>query len=694
LLCASQAQAYVAFDAVKSGFVGSEGRLLDRHGEVLQEWRIDRKSRKLEWTPLSEVSGALKNAVLLSEDHRFYSHSGVDWLALAKAAGANILHSGARAKRGASTISMQVASAIDRRLPRVPGRRGVLDKAKQILSALDLERTWKKGEIFEAYLNLISFRGELQGISAASWGLFGKAPSGLDAYESAILAALIRSPEAGPERVELRACALGRKIGSFQDCQPLHALMVQGSLRAGAIPARNDLAPQLAQRLLNSDNRSVQTTIDKKLQAFVVDTLRKHVLDHRRENVGDAAALVLDNRTGEVLAYVGSIGDLSSARHVDGIQAFRQAGSTLKPFLYGLAIESKYLTAASLIDDAPTDIPVQGGVYRPRNYDRVFHGQVTVRTALASSLNVPAVRALALVGVPNLVRKLEAFGFRDLREAEYYGPSLALGSADISLWDLTNAYRTLAQGGLWSEARLLPGAKAVSHRALTPEAAFVIESILSDRASRSLTFGLENPLATRFWTAAKTGTSKDMRDNWCIGFSRRYTVGVWVGNFSGQPMWNVSGITGAGPSWAEIMNELHRSTPSRAPEPPAGLALTEGEWFVKGTEQRAAPVVTPRANVRITYPASGTVIAHDPNIPAELERVFFESSQADEGLLFRLNGKNLGPASAPYAWKPAEPGPYELTLVDARGRVVDSVEFKVRGQSSADPESEPQSGGP
>ena len=252
----------------------------------------------------------------------------------------------------------------------------------------------------------------------------------------------------------------------------------------------------------------------------------------------DGAALVVDNASGEILAYAGNIGEQSSARFVDGVRAMRQAGSTLKPLIYALAFDQRLLTPASLMDDSPLDIPVIGGVYRPKNYDNRFHGMVTVRVALASSLNVPAVKALNLIGINSFVETMQRLDFRNIREPDYYGLSIALGSADITLWDLVAAYRALANGGVWSPLRLTAGeTRAVPRRVVSPEAAFLIADILSDRESRSRTFSLESPLSTRYWTAVKTGTSKDMRDNWCVGFSDRYTVGIWAGNFSGEPMY-------------------------------------------------------------------------------------------------------------------------------------------------------------
>jgi penicillin-binding protein 1C len=411
----------------------------------------------------------------------------------------------------------------------------------------------------------------------------------------------------------------------------------------------------------------------------------------RAEHVRDGAVLVVDNATGEVLAYVGGSGDLGSARHVDGIRARRQAGSTLKPFLYAEALDRRLLTAASLLEDTPLDLAVAGGLYRPRNYDEGFKGLVSVRTALASSLNVPAVRALDLVGEEAAVELLRRLGFDGLTESgEYYGPSMALGSADVSLWELVNAYRALARGGVWSPLRLgADDTAGAGRRVYSDRAAFIVASILSDRESRSVTFGLENPLATRFWTAVKTGTSKEMRDNWCVGYSRRYTVGVWVGNFDGAPMRNVSGVTGAAPVWSEVMAWLHGAAASAPPPAPAGVVAApvafpgavepeRVEWFVAGTEPpSAAPAIT-GGHPRIIAPVSGTIIALDPDIPEGRERLVFEATDARGSLRFMLDGDDVGAARDLYVWRPIR-GKHVLALVDDEERVVDRVSFEVRG---------------
>jgi penicillin-binding protein 1C len=260
-----------------------------------------------------------------------------------------------------------------------------------------------------------------------------------------------------------------------------------------------------------------------------------------------------------VLAWVGSSGGgLSQAPQVDGVLARRQAGSTLKPFLYGLALEERRLTAASLLDDSPLNLATASGLYMPQNYDQQYKGAVSLRTALASSLNIPAVRTLVMVTPERLFQRLQALGVKLPESGDFYGYSLALGSADISLLALTNAYRALAAGGRSQPVRAVLNAPAVPPtQVMDGNVAWIIGDILSDGSARARTFGLDSPLSTRFWSAVKTGTSKDMRDNWCIGYSARYTVGVWVGNASGESMWNVSGVTGAAPVWQDVMHYLH-----------------------------------------------------------------------------------------------------------------------------------------
>jgi penicillin-binding protein 1C len=686
------------FQAIRAAFRPSDVQLLDRNGEVIHEVRTDPRRRRLGWVGLSDISPALQAAAITSEDRRFYSHGGVDVRALAAAA-LQQLTGGHR--RGASTISMQVATLLHEHL-RGNGRLSPLtQKWRQIRLARAIERRWTKAEILEAYLNLATFRGELQGIGAAAAVLFGKAPHGITEAEATVLAVLLRAPNAAQETVTRRAWRLrGAQAGRMSREDILAAVRRAFDAPSGIGP-RVALAPHAARHVLGSIQASptaagpIRSTLDGTLQRFAAEALRRTLLAARERNVHDGAVLVVDNRDGDVLAYVGGSGDLSSAPHVDGIRARRQAGSSLKPFLYGLALEERLLTPASLVEDVPTDLSVAGGLYRPKNYDEQFKGLLSLRSALAGSVNVPAVRTLELVGVETFVERLRRLGFQGLTESgDYYGPSLALGSADVSLWELVNAYRTLAAGGIWSPLRMTPdeGRAIPGRRLYSEQVAFLISNILADREGRSVTFGLENPLSTPFWSAVKTGTSKEMRDNWCVGYSRRYTVGVWVGNFSGEPMRDVSGVTGAAPVWLEVMAWLHRGTPSSPPPPPHGVTAQavifprqiepdRVEWFLEGTQPQRAAQVLAAGHPRIIAPAPGTMIALDPDIPPSRQRVLFEAEADGSTTRWWLDGRDLGPASDLAVWKP-EPGKHRLTLVDDGGNTLDGITFEVRGTAS------------
>ncbi len=690
---ASHAQALPSFEEVLKGHVPSDSLLLDRHGNVLHELRTDKERRRLDWTSLADISPSLIAAVLASEDARFHQHTGVDYLALGAAA-LSLFSWGN--KRGASTITMQLASLLDKDLQNKKKRRSLTQKAGQISAARILEKSWSKNKILEAYVNLVTFRGEYQGIAAAARGLFGKDPHGLDQTQSLILASLIRAPNATSETLNKRAGHLNQTLNWA--VAPDHLLAETHALYLDThqIRQRTSAAPHVARQLLrDKTGRSViACTIDGALQKFAQDLLSQQISSLQGQNVQEGAVLVLDNPTGEALVYASYSNRPAVAGYVDGVRAKRQAGSTLKPFLYAMALDQKILTAASILNDAPLDVVVQSGIYQPDNYDSSFRRQVRLRVALASSLNVPAVKVLSLVGTESFLRRLRELGVKGLEESgDFYGLSLALGSADVTLWELTNAYRTLANSGIWSDARLThsqPQNPPAGRRVFSAEASFIISDILSDRIARSATFGLENPLATRFWTAVKTGTSKDMRDNWCVGFSSRYTVGVWVGNFTGEPMWNVSGITGAAPVWITIMNELHRNRPSLRPGPPSGVrkakykldtGTDQEEWFVSGTEPDGYASGIAKQNQRIIYPPSGAILALDPDIPPSLQKVFFTAqTHDDETLGWRLNDTVLGSHGKSVSWTP-KAGKYVLAIINNENKIVDTVKFEVRGNT-------------
>ncbi|PTT16633.1 penicillin-binding protein 1C [Acidovorax sp. HMWF029] len=760
-LFAPAVRALPSFDEVRADFRPSDTEILSREGEVLQRLRTDNTVRRGQWVQLADVSPALRTALVLSEDKRFFEHSGVDWRAASAAAWGNLWN---QRTRGASTITMQLAGLLDGDWRQGPGGRTVVQKLGQTVAAQVLDRRWRKDQILEAYLNLVPFRSELVGIDALSRTLFGKAAHGLDDREAAVAAALVRAPNARPALVAQRACGVlrdmqGSSAGaaprrakgaapaaapaavSAVDCEALD-LFTTAALQRRAFDASEGVAPHFARYLLRQRfgkdgavPERVPSTLRAPLQRFAVQTLQQHLRELRGRNVEDGAVLVLDNTTGAVLAWVGSSGQLSQASEVDGVLALRQPGSTLKPFLYAQAIAERRLTAASLVDDSPAHIATASGLYIPQNYDRQFKGWVSVRTALAASLNVPAVRTLVMVTPDAFHRQLGTVGLPLREGGDYFGYSLALGSPEVLLLHLTNAYRTLANGGRLSPVALAApgqGRAPAFTAALDPRAAFIVGDILSDGNARARTFGTDSVLATRFWTAVKTGTSKDMRDNWAVGWSERYTVGVWVGNASGAAMHDVSGTSGAAPIWSAVMGFLHTREPSRAPKAPASLLearvqfgpgpamgdmhagapehrppleATRDEWFLQGTQQaffaidsiaekaypsraegqksfKRLPVQTaeaPTGPARITAPAPGTIIALDPDIPPARQRLQFTAT--GEGLLWRMDGKPLGRGPR-VAWLPW-PGRHVVQITNAQGGVLDEIHIEVRGAGVA-----------
>ena len=745
------------FDAIRAEYRPSETVVLDRHGEVLQRLRTDASVRRGEWVPLARISPALRQALVLSEDQRFYEHAGVDWRAVSAAAWANLWNT---RTRGASTLTMQLAGLLDDDLRLGTGGRTLRQKVGQAVMATQLERSWRKDQILEAYLNLVPFRGELVGIDALARTLFAKAPHGLQDHEAAIAAALVRAPNARPARVAERACGVLKAMRAAPaggpaakvDCVALD-MQTEVALSRRAFMTSEGVAPHAARRVLAAWRAAhpgqalpptVASTLDARIQRVALQSLTQQIKELRGRHVEDGAVLVLDNASGQVLAWVGSTGALSAAAEVDGVLAPRQPGSTLKPFLYAQALAERRLTAASLIDDSPADLQTGSGLYIPQNYDRRFKGWVSVRTALASSLNVPAVRTLVMVSPEPFARQLGALGIVLKEGGGYYGYSLALGSAEVNLLQLTNAYRALANRGQWCEARLQPpallprpsgeragvrggavareaappspasgrGRESGCRPALNPAAAFIVTDILADPNARARTFGTDSILSTRFWTAVKTGTSKDMRDNWAVGFSERYTIGVWLGNASGAAMWDVSGTSGAAPVWAALMRHLHARTPSRPPAPPPGvlrqrvrfgdqLEAARDEWFLPGTQQALFAIDSKAASARpasaggqkglkseddpavpprITAPQDGIILALDPDIPPARQRLTLladAGGAAPASLRWWIGAREVG--RGPQAqWLPW-PGRHVVQLRDAAGRVQDERRIEVRG---------------
>jgi penicillin-binding protein 1C len=564
--------------ALREGRYGASIRVLDRQGELLREARADDSARAA-WVSLDEAGPLVAQAVLAAEDRRFDVHPGVDPAAVVRAIATSV-----RARRvvsGASTITMQLARLVE------PHERTLRGKLGEMAMSLRIEASLSKREILEQYLNRAPFGEAVRGVGAASRYFFDKPPRALSVAEAATLASIPRGPSyyslvRRPDRVlRRRDRVLDRMLAAGMIDRDTHA-------RAKAEPLTLQIgrggfgAPHLVDALLSGTldpslpalrgrTSRVETTIDRALQREIETAASAVVRSLTRRHVTAASVLVADNATGEVLAYVGSPRweDDAHGGKNDGVRARRQPGSTLKPFVYGLAMEDLGWTPATVLPDVELHLSTPGGAYAPRNYDERFHGPVRLREALASSYNVPAVYTANEVGVGRVLDRLRGVGLATLTEtSDFYGPALALGDGEVRLWDLVAAYATLARGGVYRPLRALRSAGELAvpppppDRRVMPESvAAMIADVLRDRSARVAAFGEHTVLDLPFEVAAKTGTSKGYRDNWTVGFTRSVTVGVWVGNFDGSAMTEVSGITGAGPLFAAATQAAMRRAP-------------------------------------------------------------------------------------------------------------------------------------
>jgi penicillin-binding protein 1C len=551
----------------------------DRHGALLRTTRaLD--GTLSSWAPLELMDPDLPRAFVAVEDQRFYRHHGVDPRAVLRAVRDNL--SGGRVVSGASTITMQLARLIR------PLGRGWGDKVVQSLWALRLEAHLSKNRILEQYLNRVPLGQGAVGVDAAMRLYFGGSPAEVSLGQAALLASLARAPSSqnplvAPSRAAARRSLGLRALGREGYAGPEEISRAEREPLIGVGRGRPFLAPHFTSRVLlwgDAEARPLAGTWRTSLDLALQEELEAEVR-HTVDQLGDqgarhAAVVVLDNPTGEVLAWVGSPDFWAdTAGQVDMVASPRQPGSALKPFLYALAFDHG-ATAATVLADIATTYQTPAGPYHPRNYDRRYHGPVRAREALASSYNVPAVSLTDRMGYATLLHGLQRAGFASLtRPADYYGLGLALGNGDVTLLELANGYRTLANGGIWSPTRWraqeggTAGASA-AHRVVSARAAALALDILSDPVARIPGFGLRTPFDWPFRAAAKTGTSRHFTDNWAVAVTGRFTVAVWVGNFSGQPMEGVSGVTGAGPL-------LHRAVLVTARRYPAGDLLRPEE---------------------------------------------------------------------------------------------------------------------
>ena len=559
---------------------GGAVRFVDRAGLPLGSV-LARDTEHAVHVPLRAVSPHFLATIVSVEDERFAQHRGVDPVALARAASEVFRHG--HTVSGGSTITMQLAR-LRYDLPRT-----VWGKLREIVLALRIEGGTSKKQILEAYVNRLPMGGNLVGIEAGARTYFGVPASDLDWAQAAMLAALPNDPVALDPYAHRSALERRRRaiLGYLRTKGVIRADEARQATaeRLAIVPRREGIgdAPQLLFRLAAStadDVESVRTTIDRDLQRYVENAAQEVVAALHDRSVHDAAAIVVDNSTGDVLAYLGSpeYFDAASLGRNDGVVALRQPGSTLKPFLYELAFECRTIRPATILQDVPTTYAIPGAqIYEPADYSGQFEGPVRPRIALADSLNVPAVRTLSAVGVAMFQSRLRALGFAHLdRPAEYYGLGLTLGSGEVTLEELARAYATVARGGRPLRLRYRdrdPSTGVSGNTRVGDEATWaLLADMLSDAHARARAFGVASLLRLPFSSAVKTGTSSDFRDTWTVGFTRDVTVATWVGNFDGTPMQRITGVTGAAPLWNRIMLHLAEAREPGTFAPPRGYA--------------------------------------------------------------------------------------------------------------------------
>ena len=565
--------------------------LLDQHGQPLR-WLQGPEHTRAQAVALAAISPKLIAATLALEDQRFWQHPGVDAIAIVRAAGQNL----ARLRRfsGASTLTQQLVKQMQ------PRPRTWSGKAVEALAALQLDAHYPKPAILAWYLNWAPYGGLVRGVQAAARGYFHKDAKDLTWAEAAYLAVLPRAPgRLDPALHPQRALAAQRhllhvlqKAGALTQAELQVALaepvLIQPEAATALAPHLADLIAAQLQTLWHLRPTRMQTTLDAPLQDAVAQLLRVHLATLRDRHVGNGAVVVIDNATMEVRAMVGSSG-YADAAHLganDGALTLRQPGSTMKAFAYAAAFAApdKHLTPATLLADLEAHFATQQGDYAPHNYGDATAGPLRARVALASSVNIAAVRLAEQVGVVPLLDLLHALGLNSLdRAPEHYGLGLVLGDGEVTLLDLTGAFAALARLGSFLPPRWLaamqlgvgpplPLPREPPRQVLPAKAAFQVLDILADPVARQPAFGRGGPLELPFQVAAKTGTSKGFRDNWALGATPRWTVGVWVGNFDGTPMQDVSGVTGAAPLLHAVLLHLVGDAASPDFAPPPGLS--------------------------------------------------------------------------------------------------------------------------
>lgn len=602
--------------ALKTSTSPLTSEIYDRNSKLL--YRVfDDKNRYL--VALSEIPQDLIQATIAIEDKNFYSHPGVDIYGITRALVTNLK---TRQFQGGSTITQQLIKNT-----MLSPDKTVKRKLKEIILAFWAERIFSKDEILTMYFNEVSYGGNTIGVQAASISYFGKEVSKLNLAEIALLAGLPASPSIyspyglHPELSKQRQSQVLRRMvedGYISKEQALTAMNKEINLKpiASNIQAphfvmfvKSYLEQKYGPRFVSQGGLKIQTTLDLEIQHAVEKIIQEELISLTSLKVGNGAAMVVEAKTGHILAMQGSkdYNDKKSG-NFNVTLSLRQPGSAIKPITYATAFKMGYSPGTTLLD-SPTSFKNAWEVYSPVNYDGKFHGPVTIRTALASSYNVPAVKMLALVGIPAMLQTARDLGITTLNDTDRYGLSLTLGGGEVRMIDMMTSFSTFSQLGIKKDSSpilkvsdymgnvLEDNTNPQGERALSPSVAYLITDILMDNKARIPAFG-DNSLLKfpNHSIAVKTGTSDSKKDNWTFGYTPEVVVGVWVGNMDSSPMDArlTSGITGAAPIWQRIMKYLLEGKQDivfkKPPEIIEGLVDGHKDLVISGTEARSSVV--------------------------------------------------------------------------------------------------------
>lgn len=596
------------------------------------------------YIPFSKIPKYLDEAVITSEDRDFYKHKGISFKAVVRAMATDILNR--NFNYGASTLTQQLVKN-----SLLKPDKKIMRKFQEVILATYLEKKYSKNEILEMYLNSVYFGEGAYGVEEAALTYFGENVWDINLTQATYLASILPAPSVydlfngDPDKINSRrkyilenmyreklinaeeekaslaeSISFTRKEKRLNTVAPHFALMV-----------RDFLVSKYGEAIYNSGDK-IFTTLDLSEQVKAEQKVKSQVENLRPHGVTNGAAVAIDPLNGEVRVLVGSYDwydpELGKVNMAD---MPRQPGSSFKPIVYSLALDRQIITPATILKDEPVTFKTNTGNYSPHDFDGKFRGFVSVRRALANSLNVPAVEVMSKVGVESVLETAKNFGISTLGDPSHYGLSLVLGSGEVKLIELTDAYATFANGGIYNPPVLITKitdkkdneifrVKAVNQRVIRPEVAFLISSILSDAKSRHEEFG--NALDIPKTAAVKTGTTDSFRDAWTLGYTPDLAVGVWIGNNNNKPMDGIAGSLGAAPIWKELMENFLTGLPDKKFEIPQnvirlsvcgynGLLAVEAtssardEYFISGTQPTRTCSYTPVSliNTAGSYPS-------------------------------------------------------------------------------------------